>query len=293
MRRWSASRTVVFAMLGDDSPVPDDIVQAVRAEGIPFFRSPERALRALARLVSWTEMPKADAPQPIPSSRRLPTGITPEHAAKEVLEGAGLPMPRRRLVADVEAAVLAARAIGFPVALKVQSQALSHKSDVGGVILGMNDGDALREGWARLHANIAKAAPNAKLDGVLVEAMSLPGLELILGARNDPDWGPVLAIGLGGVFAEALKDIQLLPADVSEAEIKDALGRLKGKALLGAFRGKPARDIDAIAEAVANLGAFMRAHPEVSEVDINPLVAFGEGEGEGVLALDALISCKA
>lgn len=288
MRRWSTSRTVVFAMLGDDSPVPDDVVQAVRAEGIPFFRSPERALRALERLVAWAPPPAVVAP-PTASATPLPAGITPEHAAKDILEAAGLPMPRRRLVSDVEAAVLAAREVGFPVALKIQSAALSHKSDVGGVILGLNDGDALREGWARLHANIAKAAPHAKLDGVLVEAMSQPGLELILGARNDAEWGPVLAIGLGGIFAEALKDVQLLPADVSEAEIKDALNKLKGKALLGPFRGKPSRDIDAIAAAVANLGAFMRAHPEVTEVDINPLMAFAEGEG--VLALDALISC--
>jgi acyl-CoA synthetase (NDP forming) len=292
MRRWSKSRTVLFAMLGDDSPIPDDIVRAVRAEGIPFFRSPERALRTLARFVSWAELPLADA-EPIPAvpSKRLLAGIMPEHAAKRILEEAGLPMPRRRLVTDVESAILAARAIGFPVALKIQSATLSHKSDVGGVILGLKDGDSLREGWARLQDNIAAAAPNTKLDGVLVEAMSQPGLELILGARNDPDWGPVLAVGLGGVFAEALKDVQLMPADVSIVEIRGALRRLKGNALLGPFRGKPARDVDAIALAVAKLGAFMRAHPEVTEVDINPLVAFGEREG--VLALDALISCSA
>jgi acyl-CoA synthetase (NDP forming) len=279
-------------MLGDDSPIPDDIIRDVRAAGVPFFRSPERALRALARLTSWATKPTIDAESaPTGASNRLPAGIMPEHAAKTALESEGLPMPRRQLVADVEAAVITAQAIGFPVALKIQSAALSHKSDVGGVILGLSDEQALRDGWTRLHGNIAASAPNATIDGVLVEAMSGPGLELILGARNDPDWGPVLAIGLGGVFAEALKDVRLMPADVTTTEIKNALRRLKGKALLEPFRGKPARDVDAIASAVAKLGAFMRAHPEVAEVDINPLVVFGEGDG--VLALDALISCNA
>jgi hypothetical protein len=119
--------------------------------------------------------------------------------------------------------------------------------------------------------------------------MAKPGLELILGGRNDPEWGPVLAIGLGGIFAEALRDVRLMPADLAAADIKRELRKLKGAALFGPFRGKPARDLDAVASAVAMLGAFMRAHPEVREVDINPLIVFGEGEG--ALALDALIAC--
>jgi hypothetical protein len=160
---------------------------------------------------------------------------------------------------------------------------------LGGVILGLTDNRALRAGWERLHANVTAAAPDARIDGVLVEAMSSPGLELILGGRNDPEWGPVLAIGLGGIFAEALRDIRLMPADLTVAGIRQVLLKLKGAALLGPFRGRPARDLDAVASAAAMLGAFMRAHPEVSEVDINPLMVFGEGEG--TLALDALISC--
>jgi hypothetical protein len=132
------------------------------------------------------------------------------------------------------------------------------------------------------------SAPNAATEGVLVEAMAKPGLELILGARNDPAWGPVLAVGLGGIFAEVFNDVRLLPADLTLAEIGQVLGKLKGAALLGPHRGRPARDIVAIASAISALGTFIRAHPEVNEIDINPLVAFAEGEG--VLALDALIS---
>jgi acyl-CoA synthetase (NDP forming) len=290
LRYWSRSRTVLFAMLGEDTVIPGEIVSAVRAAGVPFFRSPERALRALARFTAWADrVPRQSAAPPVSIADRLPAGIHPEYAAKEILERAGLPMPRRRFVTDMEAAVMAAREIGFPIVLKIQSAALSHKSEVGGVILGLTDDAALRAGWDQLHANVRAAAAGAKIDGVLVEAMSRPGLELILGARNDPEWGPVLAVGLGGVFAETLKDIRLMPADLTDATIKDVLSKLKGAALLGPFRGRPARDLDAVASAAAMLGAFMRAHPEVSEVDINPLIVFREGEG--ALALDALMSC--
>jgi acyl-CoA synthetase (NDP forming) len=290
LRHWSQSRTVLFAMLGEDTAIPDEIVSAVRAN-VPFFRSPERALRALARFTAWAESaPKGDVSVPPASgAERLHPGLHPEHAAKDILERAGLPMPRRRLVTDMAAALVAARGIGFPVALKIQSAALSHKSDAGGVILGLADEDALRAGWERLHANVRASAPNANIDGVLVEAMSKQGLELILGGRNDPEWGPIVAVGLGGIFAEALRDIRLMPADLAVADIRGVLRKLKGAALLGPFRGRPARDLDAVAAAVATLGAFMRAHPEVSEVDINPLMVFGEGEG--ALALDALIVC--
>jgi acyl-CoA synthetase (NDP forming) len=264
-------------------------VSAVRAAGVPFFRSPERALRALGRFTAWADrVPSHGTAPPVSIAQRLPAGIHPEYAAKDILERVGLPMPRRRLVTDVEAALAAAREIGFPVALKIQSAVLAHKSEVGGVILALANEDALRAGWAQLHANVRAAAPDAGIDSVLVEAMAKPGLELILGARRDPEWGPVLAIGLGGIFAEALRDVRLMPADLTVAGIKPVLRKLKGAALLGPFRSQPARDLDAIASAIALLGAFMRAHPEVSEVDINPLIVFDQG----ALALDALMVCK-
>ena len=113
------------------------------------------------------------------------------------------------------------------------------------------------------------------------------GLELILGVRNDPAWGPVIAIGLGGVQAEALADVRLLPPDLDEAEIAIELHKLKAARLLGPFRGSPARDVAAVTTLVARLGAFVLTHPEIAEIDINPLMVFAESNG--VLALDALI----
>ena len=117
--------------------------------------------------------------------------------------------------------------------------------------------------------------------------MARRGVELIFGARNDPDWGPVLVVGLGGVIAEALHDVRVLAPDLGEDAIIEELYRLKGAALLKAFRGQPARDVKAAAAIAARLGAFVMAHPEVAEIDVNPVVVFEEGAG--AVALDALI----
>lgn len=291
MRRYVDTHTVVFAMLGEESPIPDTIVKEVRDAGIPFFRSPERALRALARFSAWADAAaEAAGPATVPTAARLPAGVIPEHAAKDILERAGLRMPARRMVTALDDALDAAATVGGPVALKVQSRALPHKTNVGGVILGLDGADAVRAGWQRLHDNLAKAAPGVAIEGVLVEAMAGKGLELILGARNDAEWGPVLAVGLGGIFTELLKDVRLLPVGLSRREIEARLRRLRGAALFGAFRGTPARDLPAVVDAVMALDAFVRAHPEVREIDINPLTVFAEGEG--ALVLDALMSCQ-
>lgn len=286
MRTFAGQTAMVFAMLGDDAQIGEEHVEAVRALGVPFFRSPERALRALACLSRWSartvrpEVPVFPAPP-------LPSGVIPEYRAKDLLEQAGLAMPPRVLARTLDEAIVAAGTVGYPVALKAQSPALPHKSDVGGVVLNLAGPDALAAGWARLQANLAAAAPDAALDGVLVERMARSGTELILGARNDPHFGPVVAVGLGGVMAEAFGDIRLLPADAAAQDVEQALRGLKSARLLGPFRGAPARDMAAVGRIVAALGAFVRAHPEIEEVDINPLMVFAEGEG--AMPLDALI----
>jgi acyl-CoA synthetase (NDP forming) len=117
--------------------------------------------------------------------------------------------------------------------------------------------------------------------------MARPGVEIILGARGDPDWGPVLVVGLGGIWAEALHDVRTLPPDLAPEDIAKELLKLKGAVLLRGYRGAPALDIDAVSEMAAQLGAFVMAHPEVAEVDLNPVVV--HARGKGAIALDALI----
>jgi len=155
-------------------------------------------------------------------------------------------------------------------------------------VLGLANEAAVHEGWRRLTDNLAANAPGLAIDGVLVEKMAPAGVELIIGARNDPQWGGIVLFGLGGVFAEVFKDIALLPARCTHEQVIEALNGLKGARLLHGYRGAPGRDLDAIADAVCRLGDFISAHPEVAEVEINPLVVYPRGDG--ARALDALIS---
>lgn len=291
LQDFGSPKPVVFAMMGEDSEVAPEIIAQLRNLGVPFFRSPERALRALAKLAAVRAPQGAlAAPAAAAAGERLPPGVIPEYAAKKLLAGAGIPVPRAALAKDLNDAQRAAAQIGYPVVLKAQSAALSHKSDVGGVVLGIADDASLANAWRKLHADIANARADLQLDGVLVEAMARPGVELILGARNNPDWGASLTVGLGGVWTEALRDVRVLPALLEPSAIVDELRKLKGASLLTGYRGKPALDLDAIADIAAKLGQFASAHPEVAEIDINPLVVYPRGEG--AIAVDALIVAR-
>jgi acyl-CoA synthetase (NDP forming) len=213
--------------------------------------------------------------------------VLPEHVAKSYLAGLGIPMPDGALARDIAAAQAAAARIGYPVALKLQAAALPHKSDAGGVVLGVDYAAAVATAWRQMHESVQRHHPDIAIDGVLVEAMAKPGLEMIVGARRDPAWGPVVVVGLGGIWAEALQDILVLPPDLDATEIVAALKTLKAAPLLAGTRGTPARDVAAVADIVTRIGALVRARPEIAEIEINPLVVFEDGGG--ALALDALI----
>jgi acyl-CoA synthetase (NDP forming) len=287
VRDFDTRKLIVFAMLGEDAEVPAEIIDELRALHVPFFRSPERALRALAAINRHSRRAVPQEALPTLPAIDIPQGVLPDYAGKDILRAIGIGTPAGRLARSIDEALAIAQEIAWPVALKAQAVALSHKSDAGGVLLNIGDEAALREAWERMHRSIAAAHPGLALDGVLVEAMSKRGLELIVGARRDPDWGPVTLIGLGGVFTEALHDVRVLPPDLDEDQIIKEFLALRGAALLGAFRGSAPRDVRAAARVVRRLGALMIARPDIGEIDINPLMAFAEGEG--VLALDALI----
>src|SRR5262249_15818548 len=151
-------------------------------------------------------------------------GTLPEYLAKAYLARFGIPVPDGGLAGSVADAEKIAARIGYPVAMKAQSKDLAHKSDVGGGILGIGDGEAARRSWERMHAAVGKARPGLRLDGVLIERTSQPGIELIVGARRDPDWGPIVAVGFGGVFVETLDDVRLMAPDVTTEDIVRELG---------------------------------------------------------------------
>ena len=283
------AKPVIFAALDEGAPFDHEGVSRLRKAGVPCFPSPERALRALARVTEFGQR-RAARPgtfAPIDKRMTLPEGSIVEHEAKSILRNCGIPFPSGGLAHSVEEAASIAGSIGYPVVLKAQAKELPHKSDAGGVLLNIEDDKQLHSNWDSLHESLKRNNPALVLDGVLVETMAPKGLELIVGARNDPEWGPVLLAGSGGIFAEAIHDLRLMPPDLSLEEIAGELEKLRCAPLLRGFRGSPALDGAAVAQILFALGRFVRSHPEVEEVDINPVVALPKGSG--ALALDALM----
>ena len=282
-------KAVIFAGLDEGAAVPSEYIEQLRSLNVPYFPSPDRAFRAVARWHAAAErdMTTADA-TPVHLSEQLPAkGVLAEYRSKDLLKALGISFPVGRLVKTLEEAQQAAAELAGSVVLKAQSADLPHKSDAGGVILGLKDAKSIADGWARLQSNIARHCPGLVLDGVLVERMSKPGVELIIGGRNDPDWGPVVLAGFGGIQAEILQDVRLLPADLTVAGIVRELHLLKSAALLRGFRGSPALDVVAVAEIISRVAAVLRAEPSIREIDLNPVIAYPEGEG--AVALDALV----
>lgn len=286
----TANRPVTYTMLGGDSPLDAALVQEVRDSGLPFFRSPERAMRAMARAAEYGRANVLRAPVPTISVPLIEgVGTVPEYRGKAWLAELGLRVPTGQLARNGDEAVAVARRVGYPVVLKAQAADLPHKSDAGGVIVGIVDESGLREGWRRMEADVRRARPDLVLDGILVEAMAPSGgIEMIVGARRDPQWGPVLMVGMGGIWIEALNDVRLLPTDASLATIIDVISQLRGAALLNGARGRGPTDIQALAETVERLGVAVAAQPNIQEIDINPLLVYPKGQG--VLALDALVA---
>lgn len=286
----TAPKPVAVAIIGDEAALDPACIAGFRETDTPLFRSPDRALRAFQSIQRQAAVPAHIAGR----SRRtgpvaaLPRrGTLPEYEGKAVLSEFGVRIPRGVLVfRDVESAAQLAARIGYPIVMKLQAASLAHKSEVGGVIVGVPDEAALRAGWQDLMDRARQAIPDGAVEGILIEEMARPGLELVIGGRNDPEWGPFVLFGLGGVWVEALDALEMLPAHAGRAQILERLQQMRGAKLLGPFRGKPARDVGAVADAIMAVGNILRTHPRLKEIDVNPLTVFAQGEG--VMALDAL-----
>jgi acyl-CoA synthetase (NDP forming) len=281
----------VLVALGDTWELSPETVQAIKEGPAVFSRSSDRMLRAITLYIRYGRLLArsrvAADPLPFPGMPKLGKGAQPEWLGKEILAAAGIRVPDGALARTVDDAVAIANRVGYPVALKAQAAALTHKTEAGGVILNLADEAALRAAWAAMQSNIKRAAPGVTLDGALVEKMSPKGVELMVGAKRDPEWGPVLLVGLGGIWVEALGDVKLLPVDADETRIVEALHQLRTAKLLAGFRGAPPADIAAVAQVVMAIGRLMRTVPELTEIDVNPLMV--HAKGQGATALDALI----
>jgi acyl-CoA synthetase (NDP forming) len=207
--------------------------------------------------------------------------------ALTVLESYGIPTVSSAVAHTVEEAQSAAEAMGYPVAIKIVAGQISHKSDVGGVQLNLRNPAALAAAFDDMLTRIKAAYPDAEIDGVLVQPMVTGGQELILGGRQDPQFGPVVLVGLGGIFVEILEEVAIRVAPVNRGEAEEMVESLRGAAILKGARGHRPADIPALVEALQRLSQLLVDIPEILEVDINPLRLFHAGEG--CRALDARV----
>src|SRR5918998_1638263 len=218
----------------------------------------------------------------------LPSAAPSEAAAKRLLAEAGVPAVPEHACADPVAAVAAADRIGYPVVLKILSPDILHKSEIGGVLLGVQDADAVREGFATLLERARQHAPEARLEGVLVAKQIAGAVEMALGIARDPVFGPVAMVGLGGIFIEILKDVAFRRCPFDAAEAERMVRSLKGAPLLLGARGRPKADVAALAQALSRLSAFAAAAgTRLASVDVNPMLVLPEGQG--CYAADAVI----
>ena len=284
-RRRHPDHLLVLSIVG-----PPDVVEHYEAAGCPVFEDPSRAVRAVAALARFAEGfdRPAGAPAVAPATIPLPPPPIGETKARRIFADAGLPVIDSRLCGTARDAAEAAAGFGFPVALKIASPEIAHKSDIGGVALDLDTPEAVAQGFAAVLAGARSNRPGAHVDGILVSPMVTGGVEMILGVQHDATFGPVVMCGLGGVFVEALEDVSFRAAPIDAAEAHRMLRELRGFPLLTGARGRPPGDIDALAAALAALSRFAAAHAgELESAELNPVVV--RPAGEGVVALDALI----
>ena len=287
LRELNTQKPVIFAGIDEGGIVKAEYIKGLREQGATYFPSTERAMRAIANLTDAVGRSFRHTDQPALALADLPRGVVPEFQSKHLLAKAGIPFPESKMAVSPDEAVVVAEMLGFPVVMKAQSSELSHKSDAGGVAVGLKSADEVHAAWEKMQASVSAYKPGIKLDGILVEAMGKPGVELIVGARNEPGWGPVILVGFGGVTAEIYQDVRLIAPDLTAADIHEELLKLKGARLLTGFRGRAPADLRAVADLIVRLGQVMRGEPSIREVDLNPVVVLAEGEG--AVALDALM----
>lgn len=282
-------KPLVFAGVDEGANVPQEYIDGLAAAGIPYFRSTERAYRAIARLADLAKRDLTDRsgdPISLPALAEE-KGVIPEYKAKALLTAAGIDFPPSQFAESAEVAAAAADTIGYPVVMKAQAAALGHKSDAGGVILNLKSAAEVKEAFDTMYANVANYDASIVLDGVLIEKMGKMGVEMIVGAKSDPEWGPVVLAGFGGVTAEILKDVKLFTPDMGIEQVKEGLLALQQAPLLTGWRGSPALDVDALAALIVKVGQVMTGNPSIREIDLNPVII--HPVGEGVAALDALM----
>ena len=255
---------------------PPEMVQEYQSDGFLVFEDPTRAVTALHAMEFYGRAFAAvPAVPPALPKVELPLTSPSEAEAKRILAEAGVPAVPEAACADAAAAVRAAESFGYPVVMKILSPDIVHKSEIGGVILDVPDADAVRKNFATL---IERGTPHGRIEGVLVAKQIKGGTEMAMGIVNDPVFGPIAMVGLGGIFIEVLKDVAFRRCPFGPAEAEAMIRGLKGFSLLDGARGRPKADLAALTTTLSNLSAFATAAgPRLAAVDLNPVFALPDG----------------
>jgi acetyltransferase len=294
-----AAKPVLACLFGEASL--QGAYKAADLGALPAYRFPEQAVQAfqvMRRRALWLE---AEHPLPIPLGDVDPTrahallsmaiqdGLTALDAAagRRVLETYGVWAPADKVVTNPEEAGRFAAELGFPVALKLASSDILHKTEVGGVLLDVPDEAAAREGFRTIVRRALAAHPQAEIRGVQVQQMVRGGQEVIIGMKRDPVFGPLLMFGLGGVYVEALGDVSFRLAPLSRQDAEAMIDEVRSSKLLSGLRGAPVADRPALVETILRIAQLAADCPEIAELDVNPLIVLPEGQG--ALAADVRI----
>jgi acetate---CoA ligase (ADP-forming) len=271
---------------------PPEIVHSYEADGFLIFEGGSALVNALAALVHFRRSFDAAKRRPVAVADAMRVELSgaalSEQEAKAILRGAGIRFPKEALARTDQDAGAVAAAVGFPVVAKISSPDIPHKTEIGGVIVGLKDEDQARDAARLILARARQKCPDARIDGVALSQMITGGVETIAGVVQDPIFGPVVMFGLGGIFVEVLKDVTFRVAPFDAAEAQRMIREIRGFAVLEGIRGAPSADVDALASMLAALSRFAAANAgTIESVDLNPVLVMPAGEG--VVALDALL----
>jgi acetyltransferase len=285
----STKKPFVVAWLG----APESAVKRLAELGIPLLRSGEAAIEALAGLAMVSEWQRTeDTPAASVSLASIPPterGLVESLEAIEWLRGLGIPLTPAVLARSQEQAQEAQRQFASPVAIKIESPDVLHKTEAGGVRLGLNTPEDVAQAYSQILQSVTAHAPSARVRGVLVQPMAEAGVECVVGLSQDPVFGPVVMVGLGGVWIELLKDVTFARCPVSPAEAEAMIHRLRGVRLLQGFRGSPPADIQALADLVSRVSVIGAAlGDQLGELDLNPVFV----HPKGVTAVDVVLTLR-
>lgn len=260
--------------------------------GVPAYPEPERAVRAIRAMLDqrrWLERP-AFAPKTFDIDRRAIEEVFSaarkagrlqigDAEARQVMEAVGIRVPKAAIARDAEEAVRLADEIGYPLVLKIASPDILHKSDIGGVKVGLQSATEVRDAFDLIVYRARRHMPNAEIWGCQVQQMIRGGREVILGMNQDPQFGPLMMFGLGGIYVEALRDVVFRVAPLDELEAREMVSEIRSIRLLQGVRGEPPADIDAIVDAIQRMSYLVTEYREIVEFDINPLIVYEVGRG--------------